>query len=478
MEEIYQADQDEYSRTDVVVNSLELWLANNDRTLVNTNATEQTNCEALGGDSSASLLVAVLDEEGTNESNQALAEHRSSSVSIPNSHDQNDRPQVVGDYSLSFLLPANSPGAEVAGLKNINDHTEKNGIMTRNEGNSETMAFESPVKHGIHSSSSSTPLETTVIAGGNYVSGVDQKSTLPEIIPSESNTTIIESNFDVWSNGEMDNKSPTSTIHESGKQSPKRIPFIEGGEDEEDTVTGDEQVDDLEQEEESEDEGAVDSQQLSDANNNNAEEDEEEDLEDQIPQKSVNYLLDQSTGDILYVIDNDKESSLDFSKCQSERIIPLVVKSFGKWTQVSLSSKNKKNKKRVKQPLTAADFLDYEMFCGDNLSTQSIPNDSNSDDEDQGQTKRQAHHQTQPQAGIMTEEQILRRYLKTGKRPYIGINYLKEKRKWFVEMTHLGKQIKFGSFNTAEEAARAYDARAIELRGKKSFPLNFPVVTI
>jgi hypothetical protein len=63
---------------------------------------------------------------------------------------------------------------------------------------------------------------------------------------------------------------------------------------------------------------------------------------------------------------------------------------------------------------------------------------------------------------------------------FIGVNWCKRGSKWKVNMHHEGRQQHLGSFAIEQEeaAARAYDAKARELRGSAAhsatFKLNFP----
>lgn len=59
---------------------------------------------------------------------------------------------------------------------------------------------------------------------------------------------------------------------------------------------------------------------------------------------------------------------------------------------------------------------------------------------------------------------------KTG---WIGTFYNKKNKRWFSAISSKGKSIFLGTFDCAEDAARAYDKKARELRGEWA-KLNFP----
>ena len=54
-----------------------------------------------------------------------------------------------------------------------------------------------------------------------------------------------------------------------------------------------------------------------------------------------------------------------------------------------------------------------------------------------------------------------------------GVSWYKRDKKWQAYIGHDGKKVHLGSFSTAEQAARAYDAKASELKGAAAI-LNYP----
>lgn len=56
---------------------------------------------------------------------------------------------------------------------------------------------------------------------------------------------------------------------------------------------------------------------------------------------------------------------------------------------------------------------------------------------------------------------------------YKGVSWRKDKKKWQARASYEGQTIRLGYFNSAEEAARAYDKEATRLFGEFAV-LNFP----
>ena len=67
-----------------------------------------------------------------------------------------------------------------------------------------------------------------------------------------------------------------------------------------------------------------------------------------------------------------------------------------------------------------------------------------------------------------------RRLGKTNTSGFKGVSWFKRDKIWYVHITHNKKLMFLGCFKDKEEAARAYDRKAIELHGKFA-KLNFPI---
>lgn len=72
-----------------------------------------------------------------------------------------------------------------------------------------------------------------------------------------------------------------------------------------------------------------------------------------------------------------------------------------------------------------------------------------------------------------SENMLNRRKKKNTSSQYICVNFYKPSKKWDCRITHKGKRIKIGRFETEIEAARAYDEAAKKYYGEFA-RLNFP----
>jgi len=57
---------------------------------------------------------------------------------------------------------------------------------------------------------------------------------------------------------------------------------------------------------------------------------------------------------------------------------------------------------------------------------------------------------------------------------YCGVSFRKSERKWLAQIAHRGSKLNIGAFEVEEDAARAWDAKAMQLRGELT-PVNFPI---
>lgn len=57
---------------------------------------------------------------------------------------------------------------------------------------------------------------------------------------------------------------------------------------------------------------------------------------------------------------------------------------------------------------------------------------------------------------------------------YCGVSFRKSERKWLAQIAHRGSKLNIGAFEIEEDAARAWDAKAMQLRGDLT-PVNFPI---
>ena len=72
------------------------------------------------------------------------------------------------------------------------------------------------------------------------------------------------------------------------------------------------------------------------------------------------------------------------------------------------------------------------------------------------------------------ENMCNRRLGKNNKSGFKGVNWRKDDKTWHAQIRHNKKKIHIGYFKDKEEAAKAYDRKAIELQGEFAW-LNFPI---
>jgi len=66
-----------------------------------------------------------------------------------------------------------------------------------------------------------------------------------------------------------------------------------------------------------------------------------------------------------------------------------------------------------------------------------------------------------------------RQFYKTGTSYYKGVSWNTNKEKWIAQIIYNGKSIYLGTYTDEEQAARAYDKKAIEVHGEFAYT-NFP----
>ncbi|MEG0380714.1 MAG: AP2 domain-containing protein [Kurthia sp.] len=74
---------------------------------------------------------------------------------------------------------------------------------------------------------------------------------------------------------------------------------------------------------------------------------------------------------------------------------------------------------------------------------------------------------------LIDEPSTVRQAKGHGSSRYRGVFWVKAERKWRVQIGYKGKRYLVGRFDNEIEAAKAYDAKAIELMGADAY-LNFP----
>lgn len=79
-----------------------------------------------------------------------------------------------------------------------------------------------------------------------------------------------------------------------------------------------------------------------------------------------------------------------------------------------------------------------------------------------------------PEWAVENSNQAIRLLPPRGKSGFKGVTYRDRDRCWYAKIKSKGRHIYLGTFQSAESAARAYDAAAIDLWGVGNCYLNFP----